>query len=358
MNLKELSLKLGLSQTTVSRALNGYPEVSETTRARVLEAARRHNYRPNTRAKGLATGQSMAIGHVIPMSGNAEMVNPIFGDFIAGAGETYARHGYEMLLSVVPDGLDEAAVYRTLRSRGTVDGVVVHGPRRNDPRLSLLEELGLPFVVHGRATGYGRPYSWLDVNNRRAFQAATTYLLDFGHRRIGLINGREHMDFAHRRRCGYEEALAARGLAPDVALMAADEMTEPYGFAAAGAMLGMPDPPTAFVVSSMICALGVRRAIEGRGLAMGLDVSVVIHDDALSYLRNDGAEPVFTAMQSSVREAGRRLAQILIDRIADPDAPHVTELLEARLAVGRSTGPAPGGLRRPPPPAAPAAIAP
>ena len=90
MNLKELSSILGLSQTTVSRALNDYPEVSEATRRRVKEFARKHNYSPNTRAKGLATGRSMAIGHVIPISTQHEIVNPVFADFIAGAGEVYS----------------------------------------------------------------------------------------------------------------------------------------------------------------------------------------------------------------------------------------------------------------------------
>ncbi len=88
MNLKELAEKLGLSQTTVSRALNDYPEVNEETRARIKKAAIDNFYRPNTRAKSLATGLSMTIGHLIPVSTKHEIVNPVFADFIAGAGET------------------------------------------------------------------------------------------------------------------------------------------------------------------------------------------------------------------------------------------------------------------------------
>ena len=68
MNLKELARKLDLSPTTVSRALNGYPEVNEATRERVAAAARRYNYKPNTRAIRLATGRAMAVGHVIPVA--------------------------------------------------------------------------------------------------------------------------------------------------------------------------------------------------------------------------------------------------------------------------------------------------
>ena len=340
MNLKELSQNLGLSQTTVSRALNGYPEVSDATRRRVQEAAKTYNYSPSTRAKGLATGRALAIGHVIPTKSSHEMVNPIFGDFIAGAGETYARNGYEMLLSVVADD-DEHKVYQSLRSRRAVDGVIVHGPRMNDSRIPLLEKLGLPFAVHGRATGIDRPYPWLDVNNRRAFARATDFLLDLGHTRIALINGLEDMDFAHRRREGYCAALTGRGLAPDPALMRAGEMTEVFGYEATRMMLSQDNAPTAVLCSSMISALGVRRAIEERGLVMGRDVSVVTHDDALSYLQNGGDIPIFTATRSSVRDAGRKLADMLLNRIADPGGPMPQELLEAELMVGSSTGPAP-----------------
>jgi LacI family transcriptional regulator len=339
MKLKDLARTLGLSQTTVSRALNGYPEVNEATRARVLLAAKTANYRPDIRARGLATGRAMAIGHVIPRAAKHEMVNPVFADFIAGAGETYARRGYDMLISVCADG-DEGQVYRNLQARGAVDGIILHGPKVADPRIALLDQIGLPFAVHGRASLETRPYTWLDVNNEGAFARATAFLLDLGHRRIALVNGLEGMDFAARRRAGYLEALAAHRIAADPALMRADEMTEGHGYRSARMMLAEARP-TAFLVSSVICALGVRRAIEEVGLAIGRDVSVVIHDDLLSYLQSEAEVPVFTATRSSVREAGRRLADLLIDRITNPSAPHVTELWEAELMIGRSTGPAP-----------------
>lgn len=342
MNLKELASKLGLSPTTVSRALNGYPEVNEATRERVLAAAKRHHYRPNTRAIRLATGRAMAIGHVIPVATRHEMVNPIFADFIAGAGEVYSRSGYDMVLSVVSDE-DEERAYRDLHARGAVDGVIVHAPRLDDPRLAMLAGIGVPFVVHGRSTGAATPYSWVDVNNRRAFQRATEFLLDLGHRRIALVNGLEYMDFAVRRRTGYLDALAGRGVAPDTALMSSGEMTESRGHRAARAMLDTLPRPTAFVVSSMILALGVRRAIEDQGLRLGRDVSVIIHDDDLSYLKNGDDLPIFTATRSSVREAGRQAAAMLLDLVAQPDAPPRQSLLEAELIIGQSTGPAPTG---------------
>jgi LacI family transcriptional regulator len=343
MNLKDLAAHLNLSPTTVSRALNGYPEVGEATRKRVTEAARLHNYRPNTRAQSLATGRAMAIGHVIPISTQHEIVNPVFADFIAGAGEVYARAGYDMILTIVPD-MDEGRAYREIRSKGNVDGIIVHGPRENDARIPLLRELGLPFVVHGRSTGASADYSWVDVNNTRAFTRATDFLLDLGHRRIALVNGLEFMDFAIRRRRGYEAALIARGLSIDPALMTAGEMTEAQGARAARAMLAGQNPPTAFLTSSLLSAMGVRRAVEAAGLRIGRDVSIVTHDDELGYLRNGEEEPIYTATRSSVRAAGQQSAQMLLDIIAGPATPPRQHLMDAVLVLGQSTGPAPTGF--------------
>ncbi|MDJ0993812.1 MAG: substrate-binding domain-containing protein [Dinoroseobacter sp.] len=339
MNLKQLSEKLGLSPTTVSRAINGYPEVSETTRMRILAAAKEYNYSPSARAKSLATGRSMTIGHVIPTSGATEMVNPIFGDFIAGAGETYAAAGYDMMLSTVHRE-NELHAYRDLAARCAVDGVIVHAPRLNDPRVDLLRELELPFVFHGRAPIEDKSYSWLDINNTRAFERATKLLCDLGHRNIALINGDETMDFALRRRRGFVNAMEAAGqdIRPD--WLAAGEMTESFGFETASRMLDLPEPPTAFLVSSIIMAIGARRAIAAKGLRMGREVSVVTHDDEISYLKNGDTEPVFTATRSSVREAGRRTAELLLGQIADPMADTVQELWECDLTLGASTGPA------------------
>lgn len=340
MNLRELSERLNLSQTTVSRALNGYPEVNEQTRKRVAAAAKQYNYRPNIRAQTLATGRSMSIGHIIPFSKQNEMVNIVFADFIAGAGEIYAQNGYNMSLSLVRDE-DELSAYRGVAEKGAVDGIIVHSPARNDPRIAFLSELDIPFLVHGRASEVTTPYAWLDVNNTRAIETGTRHLLDLGHRRIGLINGEERMDFAQRRRDGYLAALQHAAVEPDAELMRSSEMSEPCGHTATHEMLDHPDPPTAFVAASIVSALGIRRALQERGLVMGRDISVLCFDDEISYLPNGKEQPIFTAMRSSVRAAGRRCAELLIDQIAQPDQELQTELWEAELVIGTSTGPCP-----------------
>lgn len=339
MNLKQLADLLGLSQTTVSRALNGYPEVREATRQRVLQTAREHNYRPNARAMGLATGRSMAIGHIIPVHSRTDVVNPVFGEVIAGASMTYSAHGYELLLTVATEN-NEESTYRNIAAKGAVDGVIVHSPRTDDNRVALLNEIGLPFVIHGRVNDSLQEYSWLDVNNRRAFQQAAKLLIDLGHQRIALINGPESLNYAWRRKQGYLDALQTADIAPDDSLITSHIMTEEQGYLSAQSMLRRDDPPTGMLVSSYVMALGVRRAISQAGLTMGEDVSVIIHDDELSFFQNNDPVPQFTATRSSAKDAGARVSQMLLEIIDNPSLAPMTETMEAHLTIGASTGPA------------------
>jgi LacI family transcriptional regulator len=341
MTLRTLAESLGLSPTTVSRALNGYGDVAPATRARVQAAARAQGYAPNPRARSLATGRAMAIGHVIPADSRHEIVNPVFADFIAGAAETYAAAGYEIVLSVMPEG-DEAGGYRRLARSGRIDGLLLQAPRPADRRIALLAGLGLPYVVHGRASQEAAPYGWLDMDNRRAFARATRHLISLGHRRIALLNGPAGMDFATRRAAGHVDALAEAGIAADPALVRHEPMTEFYGYTAARALTGLAAPPTAYLTASLLIAMGVRRAIEEAGLRLGRDVSLVTHDDGLSYLPNGApGRPLFTATRAPVRDMGREAAAMLLAAIAEPGHPPRTRLIGAEWVEGPSTGPAP-----------------
>jgi len=345
--LKDLAAELGLSQTTVSRALNGFPEVKESTRRRVMATAERMNYRPSARAKSLATGRTMTIAHILTLSDRHEMMNPVHGDFIAGASEAYQAAGYHIRLEVVADA-EQERIFRNIAAERSADGVLLQAPLTGDPRIPLLSGIGLPFVVHGRASfGDDATYCWVDVNNRKAFRAATRRLIELGHRRIALINGLGGLDFARRRREGYETALADAGIVVPPDYVVEGEMTESHGHEATRQMLARSEPPTAILAASIICALGVARAAAEAGLTLGRDLSLMTYDDDLSYLGNGGETPIFAATRSSVRTAGRIAAELLIRQIAGEPGPPPHRLLEAELVDGPSIGPCPGPTHRP-----------
>ncbi len=339
MNLKELSQHLNLSPTTVSRALNGYPEVGETTRKRVVDEAHRLGYRPNAHARRLATGRAHAIGYVFP-SDRTVMIDPLFSDFVAGAADVYTSLGFETLLHAGGQE-DEMSVYRRYAEGGAVDGVVVQGSHVDDPRIALLSQLKLPYIVHGRVGDQETGYPWLDIDNRGAFHKATKLLTDFGHQRIALLNGQEKLTFAFHRRQGYENALRDKGLVVDPAIMFSGVMTEENGYRQSKRILQLPKRPTALVLSSMLLVSGAMRAAYELGLAVGKDVSMIAHDDGLPFLNAEGLVPALTTTSSSIRAAGSRVAELLLERIENPDGEMPQELWGVDLIVRGSTGPAP-----------------
>jgi LacI family transcriptional regulator len=177
MKLKDLAAELGLSQTTVSRALNGFPEVNEATRQRVSEAASRLGYRANVSARRLATGRAGAIGVALPLQRSMHF-GPHTAEFLSGIGERLAQYDIDILVTPL-DADDEVPVYRRLAASRRVDAVVLSAPSPDDKRIAALTELGMPFIVHGRSE-VTVPHAWLDIDNESAFRRATSHLLDLG----------------------------------------------------------------------------------------------------------------------------------------------------------------------------------
>lgn len=342
MNLRELSQKLGLSQTTVSRALNGFPEVAEETRARVREAAEKFGYRPSAAARRLATGQSGTLGLIFPGERNV-LGDLLFTEFLGGCLEQASRLSYDITLGMAQGSQTEEAVYRRAVRNARVDAVILSSPLIADPRLALLRELSMPFIVHGR-TQSAEPYAFLDIDNEGAFFAAAKLLCDLGHRRVALLNGERRFNFAADRERGFRAALAARGLQPEPGFICEDLMVEQAGYRRTHQLLqlGVARRPTAFLCSSLSQALGVRKACTEAGLVIGRDVALIAHDDRIHDFGAETFDPPLTATQSPISEAGRRVVELCVGLLADPAAPLPQDVWPADLVVRKSTMPVTG----------------
>lgn len=314
MNLKQLARTLELSQTTVSRALNGYPEVNEETRRRVAEAAVRHGYRPNPSARRLATGKSGMIGYVMP-TGRAVDIDPHFVEFLSGMGDYARSKGLDLVLSPA-DARDEATTYRRVVASRHVDALYVSAPQPNDSRIQLLNELRFPYIVHGRSDGLGFAYPYVDIDNEGAFFSATSMLLQAGHQRIGLINGEQSKTYVIHRERGVRKALAAAGLGLPDDIVHSMPMIEASGYDAARRLLELPAPPTAILCSSLIMSIGVMRAAQDLGRSVPDDLSLISHDDVFPWLKPENFATPLTTTQSSIRAAGARVAQRLEARLS------------------------------------------
>ncbi len=305
---------LALSQTTVSRALNGYPEVSEETRRRVVDAARRHGYRPNPSARRLATGKAGMIGYVMP-TGESVDIDPHFIEFLSGLGDYARAHEFDLALS--PTLIEEEeTTYRRIVANKQVDALYISSPRPADRRIKLVEQLGITYIVHGRSDGLDFDYPYLDIDNEAAFHDAARLLIQLGHKRVALVNGELAETFAIHRERGARRALSASGLtlAPDFVFCG--RMTEENGYRGARKLLDAEDRPTAIVCSSMIMALGVVRAARELGLDIPRDLSLIAHDDVFHYLKPESFPVPLTTTRSSIRAAGERIAERLAARMS------------------------------------------
>ncbi len=334
MSLATIAHNLGLSVTTVSRALGGYADVSAATRARVEAEAARIAYRPNQTARRLRSGRSEAVGIVLP-AGPGQFDDPFFLRLLSAIGPPLQAAGLDLLVATARPGAEEMRAYRHLVEGRRVDGLLLARTRRQDERIAYLLDRAAPFVAHGRSEET-RPFAHLDIDGASACREATERLIGLGHHRIGMMNALETYMFAVHRQAGWRAALAAGGLAPGPLLHA--EPTEENGFRLMADMLRASAPPTAVLCATDRLAVGALHAIGHAGLRAGSDVSIIGYDNLPTATYTD---PPLTTIEQPIERAGARMVAMLLALMGGAPPADLAELWPARLIARASDGPAP-----------------
>ena len=343
VNLKSLADELNLSKTTVSRALNGFPEVSERTRRRVEAAAEKLGYFPNKSASRLARGKVGAIGLIVDANRDSFM-DPILAEFLDGVGRELAKTETDLVIQPVAER-EIITAYKRAIAENTVDGFILNAPTEFDPRVEYLAKVGFPFVLHGRTKG-AEPHCFFDIDNEQGFFDATRHFLDFGHRRLCIIGGFGNQTFTIDRLAGARRALAQDGLELWDQNLWLGPMSERTGYEAGQHYLKLSDAdrPTAFLCMSPFVAVGLIRAARSLGAKVPDDLSIILHDDRQPYLRSEFFDPPLTALQSSIRMAGGTVARMLKDRISQGATAEVVQVVHSvDLHKGMSVGAPPFG---------------
>lgn len=337
MSLKAIADELGVSVSTVSRALNGFPEVARGTREAVLAAAERSHYRPHAGARGLALGRSNSVGLVLPPHGE-RLWHGSLPEVISAMAEGLAEGGVELLL-YMPWGDGELPAYERASGSGRVDAFVVVAPRVRDERLAWLRENHVNFVTLGRSKTLHAPYAWMDVDHEAAGAHAARRLLAWGHRRFGYLGAPAECDFACRCFHGLCGALHEGGgeLAPAAVLRSAQDAAT--GHAAMARLLNLAERPTAVVVDNGVAGAGAAQALAEAGLHSGEGLSLIVcgrvgpefaHADEITALRPP--EP---------SRSGRQLAGLTLSLLKGESAEGLHVLQAPSLHDGHSDGPVP-----------------
>ncbi len=339
VKIDELAARLGLSKSTVSRALNGYPDISETTRKRVETMARKLGYRPLSHAQAIRTGRVRALAMVLNTD-EPDGHNPFLQEFLAGACEAASGFGWTMTISTAHSEQDTLKVLGRLVEEHKADGFILPRTAVNDARVRFLRNLGVPHILYGR-TGYGGAkvpddISWFDISGESAMLKSVLRLASHGHTRIGYVGSDPKFNYSHLRRDGYIEGLRIADLPFDPDLIREGARTREEGAIEARALMALDRPPTAIIFATDLAALGFYPVAAELGLQIGRDVSVTGYDGVPEC---QYANPALTTFSVDSRAAGERLATLLIRQIRGEAPGTLRELGEAMLIERASDGP-------------------
>jgi DNA-binding LacI/PurR family transcriptional regulator len=330
--LAEVARKVGVSEATVSRVLNGKPGVAEATRQAVLTALDVLGYERPSKLRG---ERARLVGLVLP-----ELQNPIFPAFAEVMGVGLAQRGFTPVLCTQTAGGVSEADYVELLLQQQVSGVVFAGglyAQEQAPHghYARLAERGLPTVlVNASIEGLGFPR--VSCDDAVAVEQAMGHLLSLGHTRIGVLGGPiDHIP--SRRKVAAAVAMAAKAGIP----FGPDRVARAWysiEAAQAGAARLIEDGVTGIVCASDLMALGAIRAAKRAGRGVPSDVSIVGFDD--SFLMNC-TEPPLTTVRQPIEPMCRMVIELLVRQVAGAPIQHDELMFEPELVVRASTGPAP-----------------
>lgn len=331
--IRDIAAMAGVSIATVSRVVNGRPDVAEDTRELVLQHVREHGYATNRSARGLAGGRTGLAALTLPF-----MHAEYFSEIASGAAEAIFERDMRFVLCPTQHEHDREVSLLERLMHGTTDGAILLLPSENNAELMALTRQGYPFVVVDPREPLDHTIPVVASAHWNGARAVTEHLIALGHRRIAAITGPGGWCASVDRLAGYRSALHAAGLPASDDLVEEADFLMDGGHRAAQVLLDRPDTPTAIFAFNDNMAFGVMRAARERGMTLPRDLSIAGYDDAGP---TTIVEPTLTTVRQPLQEMGR-VAAGLLARLLDGCRVDATRIeLSNRLIIRDSTGPAP-----------------
>lgn len=327
--MRDIAVRAGVSIATVSRVLNGRPDVSASTRAMVLQHVREVGYVSNRVAR--ASWETGLIALSVPY-----LRGDCVTEIVTGAAAALQEQGARLVICNASEQPDRGAALRERLLQGVTDGALLIAPTESDTELVALLGSGFPFVVVDPKTPLSTPIPVVAAANWAGAKMATEHLIGQGHTHIGIVTGPSDWCFCFDRLAGYQAALLAAGLPFVPSLVRTAELTTAGGAQAAHHLLSLAHRPTAIFAVGDTVALGVLRAARERGLEVPGDLSVVGFDDLeLASI----VTPALTTVGQPFQGMGRVGIDVL-HRLLQGQPLNATRVeLSTRLVVRESTAP-------------------
>jgi LacI family transcriptional regulator len=313
LTIKQVADYLGVAQSSVSRALNDHPDVSDGMKERVRQATHELGYELDYLAQSLRRGATKTVGFVL-----RDISNPLFADLVIGAGKRLDEAGYSLVLMNSAQDPEQDVGHINLFRRRRVDGLILSLQSENQPGLTeLVASLTFPIVLVDRELPKVNAASVV-VDSYSGMKRAVQHLITLGHRRIGFVSGSPDLLTTRERLRGYRAALQANGVTEEPDLLRLKSYDQPFGYEQSLDLLRGPAAPTAIIVGGTRLLAGTLAACRQAGVQVGPDVSVVTWDETelMPYL-----EPAISVILRHPLEMGRLAADLLLEQLehaADP----------------------------------------
>lgn len=333
-DIRGIAKHLGLSVSTVSKALNGYGSVSDRTRERILQAAQEFHYSPSRAARSLRNNRTEKIGLVLytstPLSSRS---SEYYFEIIRGAATASESRGYNLILYLTVGNQRERLIH-ICRSREVDCLILMVGTGAVSEPVEVLLAEQLPFLVLNKHPHQPRASYIVSDHESGAFQAVE-HLIGLGHRRIAYLGREDDPETSGDRYAGYRRALQTHGIAEDPTLVALASSQPQGAYHAMQSLLERGDRPTAVFAYSDAWAIGAMRAISERGLSVPDDISLVGFDDLRAASLT---HPPLTTVRQQLAELGRQAIESLLVQLEDGEkSKTIDRSVPVELVVRQST---------------------
>jgi LacI family transcriptional regulator len=306
---KDVAKKANVSFMTVSRVINGHNYVKKETREKVLNAINELGYYPNAAARALNRNKTNIIGIIVPYYEHF-LASPYFVELLLEIEKYVALKGYDLIINTSKTKISNKD-YSILYKQRKVDGLIILAPSIHEKSLEKLVHDNIPFVIIG-GMEENKHINCVDIDNIKGTQEAVNYLLNLGHKRIGLVTGILYVMDGWQRLQGFINTLNSHDIEIDNNLIFKGDFTEKSGYDSLYYFFSLQYSPTAVFCSNDHMALGIYKAAHEKNIKIPSDLSVIGFDDIklASFLT-----PPLTTVRQPIDLLGKTTAKLMIDCI-------------------------------------------
>ncbi len=331
LTIKDIAKKAEVSVATVSKVMNGYDDIGEVTKAKVLKIIKENNYRPNANAQSLRTNKSFLVGLFFKDHQDSGVKHPFFRGIISGLEERLLENNYDMILFSA-NWEDQFSYLEKCQFRN-VDGAILMGVPKDDPKLPELLDAKIPSVFIDLDISDDKA-SYIISDNEKGAREAVRHLAELGHQKIAVIEGEEITIPTQKRLAGYKAEMKAQNLDIRDEWIIQGRFSVDGGIKAMQEILKLDNRPTAIFCMGDEIAVGAMQTIKDAGLKVPDDFSIVGFDDIeISQYLN----PALTTIRQQKAEMGIEAANMVLEMINKPEEMPEPKIIETELILRNST---------------------